>query len=79
MRIRSQESQDPSFHRENLKIWLAENVSIDPEAGANINNLVSGLLALFSDNPPHSWRFRITTYRNPIFRVPVHDPKVCSF
>lgn len=71
MRIRSQVSQDPSFHRENLKIWLAENTNKDPEAGVNINNLVGRLLAIFSDNPPFSWRFRITTYRNPIFRVHV--------
>lgn len=69
MRIRSQESRDPSFHREYLKIWLAETVDRDPAAGLNINKFVGELLILFSDNPPYSWRFRITTYKNPVFRV----------
>jgi hypothetical protein len=69
MKIRSTESNDPSFHRENLRLWRAEIIEGDPEIGPTINRFVDELLIIFSDNPPYSWRFRITTYKNPIFRV----------
>jgi hypothetical protein len=50
MRIISQESNDPSFHRENLKIWQAEIVNHDPVAAANINRFVGALLLEISNH-----------------------------
>jgi hypothetical protein len=61
MRIRSTESDEPSFHRDKLKSWLDELIIHDPETGANIKKFVDDLLVVFSDNPPHSWRFCITS------------------
>jgi hypothetical protein len=69
MRIKSKESHDPSFHRQNLKTWLAKKIEHNPAAGENLNRFVGELLKLFSDNPPYSWRLRTTKYRNPVFRV----------
>jgi len=41
----------------------------DPTLGKTLKRFVDELLKIFSDNPPVTWRFRITKYRNPVFRV----------
>ena len=69
MKAKSIESNDPAFHREHLRLWRAEVTERDPESGSNANIFVDKLLDVFTDNPLFSWRFRITTYKNPIFRV----------
>jgi len=69
MRIKSTELRDSSCHREQLKIWLNEKTNQHPIAGENLRRFVNELFKIFSDNPPYSWRFRITKYKNPVFRV----------
>jgi len=69
MRTKSKESDDPSFHRKNLRVWLDEKIEHNPTFGENLKGFVDELFTIFSDNPPFSWRFGITKYRQPIFRV----------
>ena len=69
MRIRSEIPKDPVFHHEHLNTWLAKKMEKNPTAGNNMKRFIGELLKLFSDNPPYSWRFRVSTYENPVFRV----------
>ena len=67
-RIKSLEL-DAESHRKYLRRQIASLKRTDPKAGKNYESFINKLLLLFSDNPPTSWRFAVTTYRYATFRV----------
>jgi hypothetical protein len=60
---------DIDSHRKYLRHQIASLKRSDPSAGKNYQSFIQKLLNLFSDNPPIAWRFAVTTYKFPIFRV----------
>ena len=68
-RIRSQVPADPEYHRRKLRSFI-DALKLDNElAGRNYELFFQQLLAIFTDNPPTSWRFLHSTYEYPILRV----------
>ncbi|MEX1138061.1 MAG: hypothetical protein WEF53_01785 [Bacteroidota bacterium] len=68
-RLTAIESDDPEFHRKRLKKFIAYLKRWDRKYGANYEVFVRELLKIFGDNPPITWRFLVTTYEYPAFRV----------
>lgn len=68
-RIKANESDDPKFHRDRLKKYVASLKRWDKKWGVNYECFIKKLFEIFSDNPPISWRFIITTYEYPGFRI----------
>jgi len=68
-RIKSTESNDPEFHRKELKQFISKLKRSYKKSGENYESFIKKLLQLFSDNPPMSWRFVNTTYQYPSFRI----------
>ncbi|MCR4408753.1 MAG: hypothetical protein QHH43_02500 [Candidatus Saccharicenans sp.] len=69
MREKSIELSDAKDHREQLNLWLDEMAKQNPEGAANLKKFLGELFKIFTDKPPYTWRFRITTYKGPIFRL----------
>lgn len=69
MREKSIELTDANDHREQLNLWLDEMADKNPEGVVNLKKFLGELFKIFPDNPPYAWRFRITTYKGPIFRL----------
>lgn len=69
MRQKSVELTDVKDHKEQLNLWLDEMAGQNPGAAANLKNFLDKLFKIFPDKPPYTWRFRITTYKGPIFRL----------
>jgi len=68
-RNRSPEENDPSFHRANLSKHIDDIKRRDPQKGIAYEDFIKKLMEIFTDNPPHSWRFRATKNREVFFRV----------
>ena len=60
---------DVESHKKYLRRHIASLKRSQPKAGRNYESFVYKLLELFSDNPPTSWRFVVTSYKFPTFRV----------
>ncbi len=67
--IRATESNDPEFHHKQLKRFISKLKRSNQRFGNNYESFINKMFQLFSDNPPTSWRFHITTYEYPAFRV----------
>jgi hypothetical protein len=59
----------PEGHRTYLRRFITSWKRDDPVGGRNYELFIERMLDLFTDNPPVSWRFVVTTYRYPTFRV----------
>ena len=69
-RIQSIQSDNPEFHRHNLKLLIEKLTNKESHRSVeNFRSFVEQLFSIFSDNPPKSWRFVDTTYKYPAFRV----------
>ena len=68
-RLKATESDDPTFHRSNLKKLFTYMKRYNKRGGVNYENFIKKLFEIFTDNPPISWRFIITSYKFPGFRV----------
>lgn len=56
-------------HRKYLNGQIDSIKRKDSKAGKNYESFLNKLLILFSDNPPISWRFVVTSYKFSTFRV----------
>lgn len=56
-------------HKKYLRRQIASLKRTDPKAAKNYEAFIKELMSLFSDNPPVSWRFVVTSYKYPVFRV----------
>jgi hypothetical protein len=68
-RIKASESNDPQFHRTKLKKFISSFKRWDKKGGQNYESFINKLFEIFSDDPPISWRFIVTTYEYPGFRI----------
>jgi hypothetical protein len=60
---------DVQSHRKYLRRYIASLKRKDLKWGKNYESFIEQLLVVFSDHPPISWRFIVTTYKFPAFRV----------